>query len=495
MRIDESNAVFNLLLLIRNPNQKSEIIALPMTEQAEQKSTVLVVDDDRLLRRQLHWALVERHRVLEAETRVEAVDILRRERVDVVISDLHLPPDLDGIDEGLAVIEAARGERPAVPVVVITGSDNKQAALEAVRRGAYGFFEKPFDEEEVSHIVTQAARLRRLEVEVLHLRSELQLFSGFGRFVGTSAALENVLKQARAVADTNATVLITGENGTGKEVLARAIHEESARRDGPFVAVSCAALPEQLIESELFGHVKGAFTDARNDRAGRFEMASGGTLFLDEIGELSQAVQVKLLRVIERYEIERVGSNRTTKVDIRLLTATNRDLELEVQEKRFREDFFYRLNVVPLRLPALRDRREDIPLLATHFAAKAAEKYNRPVPELDPALVEALHEYDWPGNVRELENMIERFAVLTKGTRLGVEFLPEKMLHVRPEPDAGAPVEDETTLEGATIALRRRMVIEALKAEGGNRGAAARRLRISRSYIHRLITELNITDA
>jgi DNA-binding NtrC family response regulator len=465
-----------------------------MTEQAEQKTTVLVVDDDRLLRRQLYWALAARHRVLEAETRAEAVDILRRERVDVVISDLHLPPDLDGIKEGLAIVEAARGERPSVPAVVITGSDNKQAALEAVRRGAYGFFQKPFDEAEVSHIVAQAARLRRLETEVLRLRSELQLFSGFGRFVGTSAALESVLKQARAVADTSATVLITGENGTGKEVLARAIHEESTRRDGPFVAVSCAALPEQLIESELFGHVKGAFTDAKTDRAGRFEIADGGTLFLDEIGELSQAVQVKLLRAIEQREIQRLGSNDTVQVNIRLLTATNRDLELEVAEKRFREDLFYRLNVVPLRLPGLRDRREDIPLLATHFAAKAADKHNRPTPELDPALVEALQEYEWPGNVRELENMIERLVVLTKGPLLGVESLPEKMLHVRPESDAPASAEDETTLEGATIALRRRMVIEALKAEGGNRGAAARRLRISRSYIHRLITELSITD-
>src|SRR5215212_6803321 len=409
-----------------------------MTEQAEQKTTVLVVDDDRLLRRQLYWALAARHRVLEAETRAEAVDILRRERVDVVISDLHLPPDLDGIKEGLAIVEAARGERPAVPAVVITGSDNKQAALEAVRRGAYGFFQKPFDEAEVSHIVTQAARLRRLEAEVLRLRSELQLFSGFGRFVGTSAALESVLKQARAVADTNATVLITGENGTGKEVLARAVHEESTRRDGPFVAVSCAALPEQLIESELFGHVKGAYTDAKNDRAGRFVVADGGTLFLDEIGELSQAVQVKLLRAIEQREIQRLGSNDTVQVDIRLLTATNRDLELEVAEKRFREDLFYRLNVVPLRLPTLRDRREDIPLLATHFTAKAADKHNRPTPELDPALVEALQEYEWPGNVRELENMIERFVVLTKGPLLGVESLPEKMLHVRPESDVPA---------------------------------------------------------
>ncbi|HVF67921.1 MAG TPA: sigma-54 dependent transcriptional regulator [Pyrinomonadaceae bacterium] len=464
-----------------------------MTEQAEQKTTVLVVDDDRLLRRQLHWALVERHRVLEAETRAEAIDLLKRESVDVVISDLNLPP-ADGIEGGLAVVEAASGERPPVPVVVITGTNNKQAALEAVRRGAYGFFEKPFDEDEVSHIVAQAAGRRRLEVEVLRLRSELQSQSGFGRFVGTSAALEKVLRQARAVADTSANVLITGENGTGKEILARAIHEESARRDGPLVAVNCGALPEQLIESELFGHVKGAYTDAKTDRAGRFEAAGGGTLFLDEIGELSKAVQVKLLRAIDQREIVRLGSNETLKVDIRLLAATNRDLEHEMRQENFREDLFYRLNVVPLHVPPLRERREDIPVLATHFAAKAADKHDRPTPELDPALVEALQEYEWPGNVRELENMIERFVVLTKGPRLGVESLPEKMLHVRPEADAPASAEDETTLEGATVALRRRMVIEALKAEGGNRGAAAKRLRISRSYIHRLITELNITD-
>src|SRR5438270_1803935 len=465
-----------------------------MSEQPEQKTTVLVVDDDRLLRRQLHWALVERHRVLEAETRAGAVELLRRERVDVVICDLHLPPDLEGIEEGLAVVEAARGEKPAVPVVVITGSDNKQAALEAIRRGAYGFFEKPFDEEEVSHIVAQAARVRCLESEVLRLRSELKMFRGFGRFVGASTALERMLKQARAVADTNATLLITGENGTGKEVLARAVHEESARRDRPFVAVSCAALPEQLIESELFGHVKGAFTDAKTDRVGRFEVADGGTLFLDEIGELTQAVQVKLLRVIERREFERVGSNRVVEVDIRLIAATNRDLEKDVSEGRFREDLFYRLNVVPLHLPPLRERREDIPVLAVHFASKAAEKHERPTPELDPALLEALQEYDWPGNVRELENLVERLVVLTNGARLGVEFLPDKMLRAPHACAAPAPGgEDETTLEGATLAMRRRMVVGALQAEGGNRVAAARRLGISRSYLHRLISELGVT--
>src|SRR5947209_1288595 len=465
-----------------------------MTEQADKKTTVLVVDDDRLLRRQLHWALVERHRVLEAETRAEAIELLRRERVDVCICDLHLPPDLEGMEEGLAVVEAARGERPAVPVVVITGSDNKQAALEAIRRGAYGFFEKPFDEEEVSHIVAQAARVRQLESEVLRLRSELTMFRGFGRFVGASAALDSVLKQARAVADTNATVLITGENGTGKEIVARALHEESARRDAAFGAVSCAALPESLIESELFGHEKGAFTGAAQARKGRFEQADGGTLFLDEIGELAPSVQVKLLRVLQERTFERIGSNRSIEVDIRLIAASNRDLEHEVEQNNFRQDLFYRLNVVPLHLPPLRERREDIPLLAAHFASKAAEKHDRATPELDHALIEALQEYDWPGNVRELENLVERLVVLTREPRLGVEFLPEKMQRTLPTGAAQAhAATDETTLEGATVALRRRMVITSLQAEGGNRAAAARRLGISRSYLHRLISELNIT--
>ncbi|HLM58137.1 MAG TPA: sigma-54 dependent transcriptional regulator [Pyrinomonadaceae bacterium] len=470
-----------------------------MTEQTEQqKTTVLVVDDDRLLRRQLHWALVERHAVLEAETRAEAVDLLRRERVDVCICDLHLPPGLEGIEEGLAVVEAARASQPSVPVVVITGSDKKQDALEAIRRGAYGFFQKPFDEEEVSHIVTQAARVRGLESEVLRLRSELKMFRGFGRFVGASPALERVLKQARAVADTNATVLISGENGTGKEVLARAVHEESTRGEGPFVAVSCAALPETLIESELFGHEKGAFTGANAARKGRFELADGGTLFLDEIGELTQAVQVKLLRVLQERTFERVGGNRTVEVDIRLIAASNRDLEQEVERGTFRQDLFFRLNVVPLHLPSLRDRREDVPVLAAHFAAKAAEKHGRPTPELEPALVEALCEYEWPGNVRELENLIERLVVLTREGALGAEFLPEKMLKALPASAAPGPAApegapDETTLEGATIALRRRMVISALQTEGGNRAAAAKRLAISRSYLHRLISELSIT--
>jgi DNA-binding NtrC family response regulator len=369
------------------------------------------------------------------------------------------------------------------------------AALEAIRCGAYGFFEKPFNEAEVAHIVRQAARVRHLEEENSKLRASLDASRGFGRLLGSSPALERIMKQARAVASTSATVLLAGENGTGKEMLARAIHEESPRAAAPFIAVSCAALPEDLIESELFGHERGAFTGATQAKMGRFELADGGTLFLDEIGELSQAVQVKLLRVLQDRAFERLGGTKTLNVDIRLIAASNRDLEQEVEEKRFRRDLFYRLNVVPLQLPALRERREDLPILAAHFAKKAADKHGRPPVALDAALLDALQEYDWPGNVRELENLMERLVVLSTGSRLGTEFLPEKMLHIRRAAAAAGSDEghdDETTLEGAMVALKRRLVINAMHAEGGNKAAAAKRLGISRSYFHRLVAELNI---
>jgi DNA-binding NtrC family response regulator len=456
--------------------------------KAQVKETILVVDDDEAIRRGLFWTLNSEYRVLEAASRAEAIKSLQQEIVDVVISDLHLPPHLEDITEGLAIIEAAREKYPPAQVVVITGTDSKRAALEAVRRGAYGFFEKPLDAAEVLHIVNQAARMRRLEVENARLRDELVGACGFGRLIGSSQALEKTLKQARAVADTSATILIIGENGTGKEMLACAIHEESQRANGPFIAVSCAALPESLIESELFGHEKGAFTSATHARMGRFELANGGTLFLDEIVELSPTVQVKLLRVLQERKFERVGGEKTLTVDIRLIAASNRDLEAEVEGANFRTDLFYRLNVVPLVLPPLRERREDIPGLAAHFAAKAAEKHGRATPQLAPELIDSLHEYEWPGNVRELENLMERLVLLDRQPVLGLEFLPEKMLKVLPAP--GVP--SETTFEGAITALKQRLIVGALEAESGNKVTAARRLGISRSYLHRLIAEFGL---
>ena len=456
--------------------------------QARLKETILVVDDDESIRRGLFWTLDPVYRVLEAVCRTEALELLQKEAVDVVVTDLHLPPRLEDTSEGLAIIEAARNTNPPAQVVVITGTEDKSAAREAVKRGAYGFFEKPLDPAEVLHIVNQAARLRRLEIENARLRDELVGARGFGRLIGSSHALWKTLKRAQAVANTSATVLISGENGTGKEMLARAIHEESQRANAPFIAVSCGALTETLIESELFGHEKGAFTSATHQRIGRFELADGGTLFLDEIVELSPNVQVKLLRVLQERAFERVGGTKTLTVDIRLIAASNRDLELEVKGESFRRDLFYRLNVVPLVLPPLRERREDIPGLAAHFAAKAAEKHGRATPQLGSALIDSLNEYDWPGNVRELENLMERLVLLDRQPTIGLEFLPEKMLQILP----ALGVSNEKTFEGAITALKRRLVVDALAAEGGNKVAAARRLGISRSYLHRLIGEFGL---
>lgn len=457
-------------------------------EQTEAKVSVLVVDDDESVRRGLFWALKSDFHVKEASSRAEAVEILQNQKIDVVVTDLHLPPHVDDTSEGIAIILAARGMHPPVQAVVITGMNSKRGALDAVKNGAYGFFEKPLDPAEILHIVTQAARMRRLEMENARLRDELLQSRGFNHLVGANQSLEKVVRHARAVAATSATVLIIGENGTGKEMLARAIHDESPRASGPFVAVSCAALPETLIESELFGHEKGSFTSATQSRKGRFELADGGTLFLDEVGDLTPTVQVKLLRVLQERAFERVGGNKTLNVDIRLIAASNRDLEHEMEAGRFRRDLFHRLNVVPLVLPPLRARQEDIPVLAVHFAGKVAAKYGRATPDLDPLLIDALQEYEWPGNVRELENLIERLVVLTNGDKLGLEFLPEKMLRVLPDSDAA----DETTLEGAVAALKRRLILRALQSEGGNKVAAAKRLGISRSYLHRLISDFDL---
>jgi DNA-binding NtrC family response regulator len=458
-----------------------------MTNQAQPKGTVLVVDDDETVRSGLYWALAVDYQVLQASSRDEACALISNEDLQVVVSDLHLPPNTDDIAEGLALIDVARSHDPPLQVIVITGSDSKRAALEAVRRGAYGFFEKPLDPGELLHIVNQASRMRQLEMENRRLRDELSRPPGFAHLTGTSQALERVLKQARSVAATSATVLVSGENGTGKEMLARAIHQESPRAAGPFVAVSCAALPEALIESELFGHEKGAFTSATQTHKGRFELADGGTLFLDEIGDLSAAVQVKLLRVLQEREFERVGGTKTMPVDIRLIAATNRDLEKEVAQGRFRQDLFFRLNVVPLVLPPLRERPDDIPILAAHFAAKSAQKYGQPTPELDPPLVEVLLDYNWPGNVRELENLIERLVVLSNTSTLGLEFVPEKMMRTLP----GTMPGDESTLGGAVEALTKRMIASALQSEG-SKVAAAKKLGISRSYLHRLINEFDL---
>lgn len=462
-----------------------------MPGSTEGTSTLLIVDDHDEVRQGLAWALQGEFQIVQASTLDEALAKLAHDKVDVVLCDLHLTASEDTV-EGLDVIAAARNRRPPIPVIVITGSRSRRAGLEAINRGAYGYFEKPVKPEEAAHILRQAARLRRMEGELAELREEHGATFGFGLLVGDSPALSRSIGEAKRVAGTSATALITGESGTGKELLARALHSDGPRAAGPFIAVNCAALPETLVEAELFGAEKGSYTNALMMRKGRFELADGGTLFLDEVGELELGTQVKLLRALEERSFERVGGSKTIKVDIRLIAASNRDLEKAVKEGTFREDLYYRLNVIQLRMPPLRERREDVPALAVHFAERAATAYNRPFPQLSPLLVQTLQQYDWPGNVRELKNALERLVVLSTGPELGIEFLPPNLERVIP-----VPIErpENETLEQTMHLCRVAKITEALKAENGNRTAAARRLDISRSYLHRLITELGLDDA
>jgi DNA-binding NtrC family response regulator len=469
-----------------------------MTSPHSNRTRILVADDQPDIREALRLLLKGEGFDVETVASPAAVlSALEAREFDGLLMDLNYARDTTSGQEGLDLLSNIRSKDSTLPIIVMTAWGSLELAVEAMRRGAKDFIQKPWENARLLAILKTQIELSQALRKGQRLEAENRLLRADGRptLIAESAVMRPVLDLIARVGPSDANVLITGEHGTGKEVIARTLYALSSRAGRPLVTVNAGGLPEGVFESELFGHVKGAFTDAKTDRVGRFELADGGTLFLDEIGELTQAVQVKLLRVIERREFERVGSNRVVEVDIRLVAATNRDLEREVSEGRFREDLYYRLAVVPLHLPPLRERREDIPVLAVHFAAKAAEKHERPTPELDPALLEALQECDWPGNVRELENLVERLVVLTKGARLGVEFLPEKMLRA-PHASCAAPAAaaaDETTLEGATIAMRRRMVVGALQAEGGNRVAAARRLGISRSYLHRLISELGIT--
>ena len=490
----------------------------------EEKQTVLIVDDHEGIRDQLFWALEDQYRVLQAASRVEALAHLEAENIDVVLCDLHLPPLVNEITEGVAVLEAARNFNPPLPVIILTGSKEKAVSVQVTARGAYGFFQKDdFSLDEVAIIVRQAAdkiRLARenftLEQENANLRQ--QVAGGFEEVVGSNSKLQAIFAQAREVASTSATVLITGESGTGKEVLARAVHRASPRANKPFVACSIAALPENLIESELFGHEKGAFTGAATRRQGRFELAHQGTLFLDEIGELSPSMQVKLLRVLQERQFERLGGKDLLSVDIRVITATNRNLEDMVNQGTFRADLYYRLNVVSLELPPLRERRDDIPLLAAHFARKAAQKHDRPIPGFTNAMIDALTAGAWQGNIRELENVIERCVVISSAATLDAEVLPEKYRVAGGLPVAAqngvaeivSPVvqlaassngelktlfhQEDFSFDQAMTDYKRQLVQTALRECNGSRSEAAQRLHISRQYLHKLINELGVLD-
>ncbi|MBI2843360.1 MAG: sigma-54-dependent Fis family transcriptional regulator [Armatimonadetes bacterium] len=394
--------------------------------------TVLIADDEANIRKVLDAVLSkEGYAVLTAENGKKALDTLSTSTgIDVLISDLIMP-DINGVE----LLEAARQINPSISVIMITAHGTIKTAVDAMRLGAFDYITKPFDMDEIKIVVQKALERRHLINENIDLRQQLKTRYRFENIVGTSSGMQEVFRLVERVADSRASVLVRGESGTGKELIARALHYNSSRGQNPFVPVACVALSEQLLESELFGHEKGSFTGAVGQKPGRFEMAHTGTLFLDEIGDIPGNVQMKLLRVIQEREFERVGGLKTIKVDVRLVTATNQDLEKAVKESKFREDLYYRLQVVQIHLPPLRDRRDDIPLLVEHFIEKYNNENGKSLKYASPEALELMINYRWPGNVRELENVIERAVVLAEPNAqlITPDLLP---LSLHPKTDA-----------------------------------------------------------
>ena len=453
--------------------------------------TVLVVDDEKNTREGLGRALRRDYEVVLAESADAAIQTLGERPVDVMLSDVRMP----GMD-GLGLLREARRLHPDLVVIMLTAYGSVETAVEAMKVGAADFLTKPVNLDHLDITISKAVRQRALESENRALKSRLDSKFGLENIVGSSPAMERLFDIVRQAAPTQATVLIEGASGTGKELVAQAIHRLSARAAGPFVAVHCAALSSSLLESELFGHEKGAFTGAVVQRKGRFEMAHGGTLFLDEISEIEPSVQVKLLRVLEERRFERVGGVDTVDVDIRIIAATNRDLRKYVEEGKFREDLFYRLDVVEIKMPPLKERGGDIALLCNRFMKEFAEVNARPVSRIAPEAAAILQAYSWPGNVRELRNTIEKMVVLARGDTLAAEDVPANIrdearlngvsgVSAAPAP---APAADFAPTE-SLAEVEKRKILAALDAAGGNRSKAAIALGISRRTLHRKLNE------
>jgi len=438
---------------------------------------ILIVDDEKGMRDLLSIMLRnDGYRVDAAESATRARDLIAKSSYDLVISDIAMP-DGSGVD----VLRAAKEIQPDTIVVLITAYASTESAIEALKLGAYDYIIKPFDVEEMRIVLKNALERRQLERENTLLKRELKETSRFDDLVGESPAMEEVRAMLDRVAGTSSTVLIWGESGTGKELAARAIHRRSPRRSKQFVSINCGALPDELLESELFGHVKGSFTGAVATKKGLFEVADGGTIFLDEIGDTSPAMQIKLLRVLQEREIRRVGGTEQLEVDVRVIAATNQDLEALVREKRFREDLFYRINVIAVKMPSLREKREDIPVLANHFLAKYTRIMGKKIREISPEAMRQLMDYGWPGNVRELENVIERAVALESTDRI----LPASFsrdVTARPDPGGALPVSLEDRgidLETQLEQLRERFMNEALARTRGVQTRAAELLGMS----------------
>jgi two-component system, NtrC family, response regulator len=447
------------------------------------KPKLLIVEDDEDIRTQMKWAMVKDYEVFLAEDRATALEVLRRETPDVVTLDLGLPPNPAQPDEGFATLSDIRAEDPLVKVIIITGQGQKNHALQAVGEGAYDFFSKPIDTEELKVVLNRATHLSQLERENRLLQQQVagQPFSGM---LGSSPQMEKVFAAIRKVAPTDVSVLIHGESGTGKELVAMAIHQASNRKSGPFVVINCGAIPENLLESELFGHEKGAFTGAHVQRKGRIETAQGGTLFLDEIGELPLGLQVKLLRYLQEQTIDRIGGRTPITVDARVLAATNQDLKQAIAEGRYREDLYFRLGVITITLPPLRDREGDLVLLANAFLSRFAKENKKKITGFTQQALKAMSQYDWPGNIRELENRIKRAVVMAEGSKINPSDL---------EMTSGLGKYQGMGLKEARDALEKEMIQKSLHKNKGNMTQTAEDLGISRPTLYELMEKLKLS--
>jgi two-component system response regulator AtoC len=441
------------------------------------KTEILVVDDESIVRESLHdWLDSVGYKVITAESGEEALKIIKQKKIKIMLADLIMP----GIN-GIELMKKAKEIVPAISTVIITAHGTIQTAITAIREGAYDYVEKPFCPEKVELLIKNLVEHHDLIEENISLRRKVEEKYHFEGIIAKSPKMLKIFELIKTIAPTTATVLIIGETGTGKEVIARAIHHQSQRRNKPFIATSCAALPESLLESELFGHEKGSFTGAVERKKGKFEAGDRGTLFLDEIGEINANTQVHLLRALEEKKITRVGGNEEIEVDARVISATNRDLRSMVKQGKFREDLYYRLNVVKIDLPLLKDRREDILPLAEHFLKKYTEENNKSIKKFSPEVVKFMLNYSWPGNVRELENMIERGVILSKANSITLDELPQDI--IRPSP-----------VEGKTIeAVERNHIINVLEETKGNITKAADILGVRRMTLYNKLKKYNYT--
>jgi two-component system response regulator AtoC len=439
------------------------------------RKRVLIVDDEPRMQRILELMLLQMgHVPLLAGDGREALDLLQAEEVDLVVSDLQMP-----VMDGLELLARVREQGSDIPFIVITAYGTVESAVAAMKHGACDYIIRPFEMEAVELAITRALALHHIQQENTFLRREVE--KGWGEFVGRSPAMRKLYEMIGQVAESKTSVLITGETGTGKELAARAIHQASPRRAALFVPINCAAIPAELLESELFGHAKGAFTGAHRERVGKFEMAHNGTLFLDEITEMNPLLQAKLLRVLQENLVERLGSNEPIPVDVRLIAATNRDPLEALRQGKLREDLYYRIQVFTIELPPLRKRLDDIPLLVDHFLAKLGAKLGIAPAGMERRAVEKLQTYRWPGNVREMENVMERAMVLSRGERIDIRHLPQDIVDSAPSADVSSDpvIAQSLSLEPAVEALESSLIAQALARAGGNKAKAARLLEIS----------------